>query len=92
MACGLGALVVGLKEAVDLGWGQTRTLATLMVAGLALGAFVRRTLAARHPVVALRLLADRTFAIACLLSFVFGAGLVRLGLSHAGVPRLCAGP
>ena len=75
MACGLGALVVGLKEAVDLGWGQTRTLATLMVAGLALGAFVRRTLAARHPVVALRLLADRTFAIACLLSFVFGAGL-----------------
>jgi DHA2 family multidrug resistance protein len=47
-----------------------------LIASIACGAlFSARTLAAAAPVVELRTLADPTFAVSCLLSFVFGIGL-----------------
>ena len=75
MAIALAAVEIALKQAPDQGWGSAQVVG-LFAVSLAAGAlFVRRSLGARHPVVELRTLARRNFAVGCLLSFVFGAGL-----------------
>jgi DHA2 family multidrug resistance protein len=75
MAIALAAVEVALKQAPDQGWGSAQVLG-LFAVSLAAGAlFVHRSLGARHPVVELRTLGRRNFAVGCLLSFVFGAGL-----------------
>ena len=75
LAAALTALELALKDAPGLGWGSARVLGELALTALAAAAFARRTLRARHPVVELRLLRDRNFAVGSALSFVLGIGL-----------------
>ena len=75
MAIALAALEVALKEAPQRGWGSPLIIA-LGALSLASGAgFVRRSLTGRSPVVELRTLGNRSFAVGCFLSFVLGIGL-----------------
>ncbi len=75
LAVALTALELALKDAPGLGWGSARVLSELALMGLTAAAFAWRTLRARHPVVELRLLRDRNFAVGSALSFVLGIGL-----------------
>ena len=75
MAVTLAALEIALKEAPGHGWGSPLVLVLLGLSLTAGGVFVRRTLRALHPVVELRTLASRDFAVGCVLSFVLGVGL-----------------
>ncbi len=75
MAIALAALEIGLKQAPRHGWSSPGVLGLLALALVAGIAFVRRTLRRDAPVVDLAALADRDFAIGCLLSFVLGLGL-----------------
>lgn len=75
LAAALGCLLVALKEGPERGWATGPVLALLATTGLASAGFVVRGLVAANPLVRLRLFADRNFALACALSFLFGAGL-----------------
>lgn len=75
LATALATLEIALKEAPQRGWLSPLALGLAAVAVASTVAFVRRTLSAPHPVVDLRTLADRRFAIGCILSFVLGIGL-----------------
>ncbi len=75
LAVALASVEIALKEAPQRGWisGLVLSLAAL---SLAAGAgFVRRTLSGQLPIVDLRVLGDRPFAVACVLSFLLGIGL-----------------
>ncbi len=75
MATCLASLEIGLKEAPTLGWlqGPTPLLLVLSLgAGVTLGA---RVLTQRSPVLNLHLFRERSFALGCALSFIFGMGL-----------------
>ena len=75
LAAALTALELALKDAPGLGWGSARVLGEIAVVLGAAAVFAIRTLRARHPVVELRLLRDRNFAVGSALSFVLGVGL-----------------
>lgn len=75
MAVALAALEIALKEAPDHGWTSALVLGLLTSSVVAGALFARRTLRAADPVVELRTLASRDFAVGCLLSFVLGMGL-----------------
>lgn len=75
MALGLAALEIGLKEAPGRGWSSPLVLGLLALSVASASGFVRRSLGGRPPVVELRTLRDRNFAIGALLSFVLGIGL-----------------
>ncbi|WP_439815614.1 DHA2 family efflux MFS transporter permease subunit [Zavarzinia sp. CC-PAN008] len=71
----LASLELTVKDAPRLGW---TTPASLVLVALLLGCgglFVWRTLAAPDPIVVLRQLRDRDFALGCALSFLLGTGL-----------------
>lgn len=75
MALALATLEIALKEAPQRGWASPLVIG-LVALSLASGvAFVRRSLTALHPVVELKTLSNRSFAIGCVLSFVLGIGL-----------------
>ena len=75
LAIALVALQIGLKDAPGFGWGSQRVAGLLALSAGAAAAFAWRTWGARAPLVELRCLADRNFAIGCGLSFVLGFGL-----------------
>jgi MFS transporter, DHA2 family, multidrug resistance protein len=75
MALALASLEIALKEVPTRGWMSPVVCGLLAVALASAGAFVRRTLGRRKPVVELRTLKDPLFAVGCLLSFVLGIGL-----------------
>jgi len=75
VAVGLASLELGLKEAPSAGWAAASTLLWLAAAATGLAAFVLRALRTEYPVVDLRVLADRDFALGCALSFLTGVGL-----------------
>lgn len=75
MVAALAALEILLKEAPSRGWGSPLALGLLLLCVATGVTFVARTLRRRQPVVDLRALADRDFAIGCWLSFVLGMGL-----------------
>jgi DHA2 family multidrug resistance protein len=75
LAVALAALEIGLKEAPGRGWTAAPVLALLGSAALAGTLFVRRTLAAAHPLVALDVFRDRDFAVGATLSFTLGMAL-----------------
>jgi DHA2 family multidrug resistance protein len=76
MAIGLGTLEYTLEEGTRWNWFSDSTItATAWIAGIALTLFVVRSLTYRHPVVDLRALGNRNFALGCLLSFVTGVGI-----------------
>ena len=76
IAAFLGCLEYTLEEGPRWNWMQDGTIrTTAWIAGLSGVAFIWRGLTAEHPVVDLRALKDRNFALGCLFSFVTGIGL-----------------
>lgn len=75
LAVALTTLEIGLKEAPERGWTSPLVLGLLVVTLSSSLAFGRRSLKTTHPIVEMRTLRDRNFAIGCLLSFVLGIGL-----------------
>lgn len=76
MAAGLGTLEYVLEEGTRWNWFDDDAIRTCTgVAGFALAAFVVRSLTYRNPVVDLRALGNRNFALGCFLSFVTGLGI-----------------
>ena len=76
MAVFLGCLEYTLEEGPRWNWFSDQTiLSTAWVSGIAGLAFISRTLMVKNPVVDLRALSDRNFALGCFFSFVTGIGL-----------------
>ncbi len=75
MAICLASLEVALKEAPHKGWASPEVLLLLAASASAAIAFAWLSLRGTDPVVDLRPLGQRTFAISCAASFIFGAGL-----------------
>ena len=75
MALALATLELALKEAPQRGWTSPLVIGLAALCLTSGVAFVRRTLANPHPVVELKTLSNRSFAIGCVLSFVLGIGL-----------------
>ncbi len=72
----LGCLEYTLEEGPRWNWMQDDTIrTTAWITAISGVLFVWRGLAAAHPVVDLRALKDRNFALGCLFSFVTGIGL-----------------
>ncbi|HEX3318719.1 MAG TPA: MFS transporter [Solirubrobacteraceae bacterium] len=68
---GLAAFVYGLSEAGNLGFGATRVVVSIVAGLVLIAAFVVHALRARHPLVDVRLFANRTFAAAGGTTFAF---------------------
>ncbi|MGL4242358.1 MAG: DHA2 family efflux MFS transporter permease subunit, partial [Beijerinckiaceae bacterium] len=75
LALGLAALEVGLKAAPKYGWISEWALGRLGASVVLLAGFAALTLRRALPLVDLRLLRDRNFALGCALSFATGMGL-----------------
>ncbi|HEX8542019.1 MAG TPA: DHA2 family efflux MFS transporter permease subunit [Pseudomonas sp.] len=76
MAVFLGCLEYTLEEGPRWNWFSDSTIgATAWISGIAALAFVSRTLMVANPIVDLRALKDRNFALGCFFSFVTGIGL-----------------
>jgi DHA2 family multidrug resistance protein len=76
MALFLGCLEYTMEEGPRWNWfSDTTILTTAWVSGLAGVGFIYRSLIVKNPVVDLRALSDRNFALGCLFSFVTGIGL-----------------
>jgi DHA2 family multidrug resistance protein len=76
MAIGLGSLEYTLEEGTRWNWFSDATITeTAWIAVVALVLFALRSLTFGNPVVDLRALGNRNFAIGCLLSFVTGVGI-----------------
>jgi len=76
LAVFLGCMEYTLEEGPRLGWlGDSTLLMTAWIAGVSGIAFIGRTLTYAHPLVDLRALRERTFALGCFFSFVTGIGL-----------------
>lgn len=76
LAVCLGCLEYTLEEGPRWDWfGDEVILATAWIAGLSGIAFIWRSLAHANPVVDLRALKDRNFALGCFFSFITGVGI-----------------
>lgn len=75
LAAALVALQLGLKDAPGDGWTAPRVAGLLGVSVVTGAAFIVRTWRAAAPLVELRCMVDRNFAIGSVLSFVLGFGL-----------------
>jgi DHA2 family multidrug resistance protein len=76
LAVFLGCLEYTLEEGPRWDWlDDTTILCTAWIAALAGIAFIWRTLTCAHPIVDLRALKDRNFALGCFFSFVSGVGI-----------------
>lgn len=76
MALFLGCLEYTLEEGPRWDWfGDDVILATAWISGLSGVAFIWRTLTYANPLVDLRALKDRNFALGCFFSFVTGIGI-----------------
>ncbi len=76
MALFLGCLEYTLEEGPRWNWfGDDVIRTTAWIAGLSGIAFVWRSLTFEHPIVDLRALKSRNFALGCLFSFVTGLGI-----------------
>lgn len=72
----MGMLVYGLGAGPDAGWLSTRVLLSLGAAVLLLAAFCWRELRAEHPMLDLRLIASRAFAVPALVEGATFVGMV----------------
>lgn len=76
LAVFLGTLEYTLEEGARWDWFDDATIrATALVAGLSGGALVWRSLTFNNPVLDLRALQSRNFALGCFFSFVTGIGI-----------------
>jgi EmrB/QacA subfamily drug resistance transporter len=73
---GMLLLVYSLVKAPDVGWGATRTIAGLAVAGLTLVAFVANELRVANPLVPMSILRVKGVAVADATQMVVVAGFV----------------
>jgi MFS family permease len=73
---GMLLLVYALVKAPDVGWGATRTIAELAVAGLALVAFVANELRVSNPLVPMSILRVRGVGVADATQMVAVAGFL----------------
>jgi MFS transporter, DHA2 family, multidrug resistance protein len=74
-AVALASLEIGLKEGPQRGWASAPVLALLLIcAGFGV-ALIGHCRARQEPIVELGILADRSFAVSALYSFVLGMGL-----------------
>jgi EmrB/QacA subfamily drug resistance transporter len=60
---GLALAALGLSEGNSWGWQSGRTIAALVIGGLALSGFVVRELRTRHPMIELRMFSHRSFSL-----------------------------
>nr|WP_294528738.1 DHA2 family efflux MFS transporter permease subunit [uncultured Rhodopila sp.] len=76
MAVGLGTLEYTLEEGTRWNWFSDATITkTAWISGVSLLLFAWRSLTFNNPVVDLRALGNRNFALGCVLSFVTGVGI-----------------
>jgi DHA2 family multidrug resistance protein len=76
LVAGVGALQVVLERGDQEGWTESPYIVALMaVAAFGVVAFIWRELVHEHPVVNLRLMKSRTFAVGMLFNFILGFGL-----------------
>ncbi|HYB08361.1 MAG TPA: DHA2 family efflux MFS transporter permease subunit [Alphaproteobacteria bacterium] len=76
MAIGLGTLEYTLEEGARWNWFSDSTIRECAwIAAVACTLFVARSLTYHNPVVDLRALGNRNFAVGCFLSFVAGIGI-----------------
>ncbi len=75
LATGLAALEIALKQAPHDGWRSPLVIALLTWLGLAGVILVRRAIGTKRPLIDVRLMTDRNFAIGSALSFLLGIGL-----------------
>jgi DHA2 family multidrug resistance protein len=75
LAAALALFEIGLKQAPRQGWFAGGSFGLFCVSCLCGFLFVRRMFGASRPIVALRALADRDFALGSFLSFTLGIGL-----------------
>jgi DHA2 family multidrug resistance protein len=76
MALFLGCLEYTLEEGPRWNWFSDRTiLTTAWISAVSAVLFISRTLLVSNPIVDLRALKDRNFALGCFFSFVTGIGL-----------------
>jgi DHA2 family multidrug resistance protein len=76
MSIGLGTLEYVLEEGTRWNWFSDSTIrGCAWIAGIALALFVFRSLTFRNPVVDLRALGNRNFALGCVMSFITGIGI-----------------
>ena len=76
MAISLGTLEYVLEEGTRWNWFDDSTIrACAYIAGVSGALFVWRSLTFQRPVVDLRALTNRNFAVGCFLSFVTGVGI-----------------
>jgi MFS transporter, DHA2 family, multidrug resistance protein len=75
LALGLAMLELGLKAAPKAGWAAWDSLGRLAASAALLAGFCLISLRRSLPLVDLRVLGDRNFALGCALSFVTGMGL-----------------
>jgi len=76
LVTGIGSLQIALDQGQRLDWFDSGVITSLVVLAIvALGAFVWWELTVGHPIVDLRVLANRTFALGTLLMTLVGFGL-----------------
>ncbi|MDH4873976.1 DHA2 family efflux MFS transporter permease subunit [Pseudomonas sp. BN515] len=76
MAVFLGCLEYTMEEGPRWNWFSDDTiLATAWISGLSGLAFIARSLTSANPIVDLRALRERNFALGCLFSFITGIGI-----------------
>jgi DHA2 family multidrug resistance protein len=76
MILGVGSIQIALDRGNRLDWFDSPDISMLVaVGGVALVGFIVRELTTEHPIVDLRVLADRTFAIGALLIALMGFAL-----------------
>jgi DHA2 family multidrug resistance protein len=75
MAVFLGCLEYTLEEGPRWGFGDDTIRATAWISGIAGIAFIWRSLTYSQPIVDLRALSSRNFALGCFFSFVTGIGI-----------------
>jgi len=78
VTAGLALLIFTLVNTVEHGWGSTRTIVGFVVAAVLLVAFVVREQTARHPLVRLGILRNRTRAAANGVSMLGAAALMSM--------------
>lgn len=75
LAVALTSLEIALKQGPEQGWLAPSIVVLLVIVVTGSIGFVWRSLGGVEPIAQLRLFQDRNFAIACVLSFLFGIGL-----------------
>jgi EmrB/QacA subfamily drug resistance transporter len=70
-AAGMSALVIGVMQVFQAGFTSFSVLGSLLLAVVLLLAYVRQERRAAHPLIDVRLLADRVFLVSSLAMFVY---------------------